>query len=88
MVQAKFIRSLLAVSLCFSLLLTLLAGTAMAKKKEQSQEKGKIVFIPHDNRPISDVETADTIRQLGYEVIVPPDELLGSNSNLGDSDKL
>lgn len=88
MVQARFIRSLLAVSLCFSLLLTLLAGTAMAKKKDQSQEKGKIVFIPHDNRPISDVETADTIRQLGYEVIVPPDELLGSNSNLGDSDKL
>lgn len=42
MVQAKFIRSLLAVSLCFSLLLTLLAGTAMAKKKEQSQEREKL----------------------------------------------
>lgn len=46
------------------------------------------MFIPHDNRPISDVETADTIRQLGYKVVVPPDELLGSNSNLGNSDKL
>lgn len=46
------------------------------------------MFIPHDNRPISDVETADTIRQLGYKVVVPPDELLGSKSNLGDSDKL
>ena len=61
---------------------------AAAKKKEAPKDKGTIVFIPHDNRPISDVETADTIRQLGYKVVVPPDELLGSKSNLGDSDKL
>lgn len=48
----------------------------------------KIVFIPHDNRPISDEQTVDTIKQLGYEVIVPPDELLGSRDNLGNPDKL
>lgn len=77
-----------AVFLCLVMLVSVMAGTAMAKKKQQTQEKGKIVFIPHDNRPISDAETADTIRQLGYEVIVPPNELLGSNSNLGDPDKL
>ena len=48
----------------------------------------KIVFIPQDNRPISDEQTVDTIKQLGYEVIVPPDELLGSRDNLGNPDKL
>ena len=39
--------------------------------KEASQEK--IIFVPHDNRPISDMQTADTVRRLGYDVVVPPD---------------
>ena len=86
--RRKAIKRLLALVLCLGVLMTSFASGALAKKKEVAQEKGKIIFIPHDNRPISDVETADTIRQLGYEVIVPPDELLGSNSNLGDSEKL
>lgn len=74
--------------LCLAVFLAAFSGIAAAKKKEAPKDKGTIVFIPHDNRPISDVETADTIRQLGYKVVVPPDELLGSNSNLGGSDKL
>lgn len=74
--------------LCLAVFLAAFSGIAAAKKKEAPKDKGTIVFIPHDNRPISDVETADTIRQLGYKVVVPPDELLGSNSNLGNSDKL
>ena len=85
MSQMKKITALL---LCLAVFLAAVSGIAAAKKKEAPKDKGTIVFIPHDNRPISDVETADTIRQLGYKVVVPPDELLGSNSNLGDSDKL
>ena len=27
-----------------------------------------IIFVPHDNRPISFKQTADNIRDLGYEV--------------------
>ena len=50
--------------------------------------KGKIIFIPHDNRPVSDEMTADTIRKLGYQVVVPPEDLLGNRENMGDSDKL
>lgn len=80
-------RRIIIFMLCVMVSLTVISPVTMAKKAEQA-EKGKIVFIPHDNRPISDVETADTIRQLGYEVIVPPDELLGSRDNLGDPDKL
>ena len=74
--------------LCLVLFLTACSGMAAAKKKEAPRDKGTIVYIPHDNRPISDVETADTIRQLGYKVVVPPDELLGSKNNIGDADKL
>lgn len=81
-------KKIIALLLCLAVFLAAFSGIAAAKKKEAPKDKGTIVFIPHDNRPISDVETADTIRQLGYKVVVPPDELLGSNSNLGNSDKL
>lgn len=81
-------KKITALLLCLAVFLAAFSGMAVAKKKEAPKDKGTIVFIPHDNRPISDVETADTIRQLGYKVVVPPDELLGSKSNLGDSDKL
>ena len=81
-------KKITALLLCLAVFLAAVSGIAAAKKKEAPKDKGTIVFIPHDNRPISDVETADTIRQLGYKVVVPPNALLGSNSNLGDSDKL
>ncbi|MBQ5821881.1 MAG: DUF4127 family protein [Selenomonadaceae bacterium] len=81
-------KKITALLLCLAVFLAVFSGIAAAKKKEAPKDKGTIVFIPHDNRPISDVETADTIRQLGYKVVVPPDELLGSKSNLGNSDKL
>ena len=81
-------KKITALLLCLAVFLAAFSGIAVAKKKEAPRDKGTIVFIPHDNRPISDVETAETIRQLGYKVVVPPDELLGSNSNLGNSDKL
>lgn len=81
-------KKITALLLCLAVFWAAFSGIAAAKKNEAPKDKGTIVFIPHDNRPISDVETADTIRQLGYKVVVPPDELLGSNSNLGNSDKL
>ena len=40
-----------------------------------------IIFVPHDNRPISFKQTADNIRDLGYEVFTPPEELLGNREN-------
>lgn len=51
---------------------------AAAKPKES------IIFIPHDNRPISDEQTADTLKKAGWEVIVPPDELLGGRDIKGN----
>lgn len=40
-----------------------------------------IIFVPHDNRPISFKQIADNIRDLGYEVLTPPEELLGNREN-------
>lgn len=51
--------------------------------------KGKLLFIPHDNRPISKNETAAVVEKLGYEVIMPPEEYLSRGSGkFGDPDKL
>lgn len=50
--------------------------------------KERVIFIPHDNRPISDEQTADTLRKMGWEIIVPPKEILGSAENLGKPELL
>lgn len=48
-----------------------------------------ILFVPHDNRPISFKQTADNIRDLGYEVLTPPQEFLGNREKpQGNPDKL
>ena len=36
----------------------------------------KILFIPHDDRPISYQQPVEVVRQLGYKIISPPTELL------------
>ena len=36
----------------------------------------KILFIPHDNRPVSFQQPVEVVSQLGYEIISPPVELL------------
>lgn len=48
----------------------------------------KILFIPHDGRPISSKQTADVVKKLGYDVVMPPEELLGSRDDWGHPDEL
>ena len=50
--------------------------------------KEKVLFIPHDSRPISNEQTADTLRKMGWDIIVPPEEMLGGRDNLGNPDRL
>ena len=57
-----------------------------AAKKEPVTEK--IVFVPHDGRPISSKQTADVVQRAGYDVVVPPPELLGSREDWGHPDEL
>ena len=73
--------------LCFAMLAVFLVPQlAGAAKKPPITEK--IVFIPHDSRPISNKQTADVVQRVGYEVIVPPMELLGNREDWGHPDEL
>ena len=56
-----------------------------AKKKFEPE---KILYIPHDNRPIVVEQTKSIIEKVGYEVITPPEELLGNRERFGEPDKL
>lgn len=42
----------------------------------------KILFIPHDDRPVSSQQPSDVISQLGYEIISPPTEFLTNPDQL------
>lgn len=50
--------------------------------------KSKIVFIPHDNRPISFGQTVESAEGLGYEIVTPPAKLLGNRTDSGKSDEM
>ena len=49
---------------------------------------GKILFIPHDDRPISYHQTVEVLQQAGVEMLVPPQELLSNAANMGHPDEL
>ena len=75
-----------AVALLSAALLVLpVAGEA---RKRAKNTVPKIIYVPHDNRPISNKQTAEVVEKLGYQVVVPPDEKLGNRTNLGNPDAL
>lgn len=72
-----------------AVLCTLLMAVPTVSAHHKTENKvEKILYIPHDNRPISDKQTAEVVEKLGYEVVVPPDDMLGSRDNLGKPDEL
>ncbi len=48
----------------------------------------KIVYIPIDNRPVNDSQTVEVAEKLGYEVLVPPKEMLGGIKDYGHPEEL
>ena len=58
---------------------------AMAKKVPHP-DKPKLIFVPHDNRPISDEQTEETMKAIGWDIVTTPEELLGNRDNLGNPD--
>ena len=48
----------------------------------------KILFIPHDDRPISYHQTVQVVEAAGYKMILPPKELLNSATDMGHPDEL
>lgn len=49
---------------------------------------GKILFIPHDDRPISYHQTVQVVEAAGYKMIMPPQEFLSNATNMGHPDEL
>ena len=69
----------------FSLIFLALLAFAPAISHAAS---GKILFVPHDDRPISYHQTVDVVEAAGYEMILPPKELLSNAENMGHPEEL
>ena len=59
--------------------LALLIALMMTSTSASAQ---KILFVPHDDRPISSKQPAEVVEQLGYEILMPPLELLTNTNEL------
>jgi hypothetical protein len=78
-----------ALIICVSLLCMLgMVLPVSAAKADKAAVQKRIMFIPHDNRPISDEQTAEVVKKLGYEIVVPPDKMLGGRTDQGHPDEL
>lgn len=53
-----------------------------------AQAGGRILFIPHDDRPISCHQTVEVVEAAGYELVLPPKELLSNATNMGHPQEL
>ena len=48
----------------------------------------KIIYVPIDNRPVNLVQVIDVADRLGYDLVTPPEEMLGSWDRTGDPDRI
>lgn len=65
----------------FCLVLLLVCQTALA-------HKGTILYIPMDNRPVCLDYTVETMQAAGWNVKIPPRDIIADDKKSGDSDKL
>lgn len=79
----KKIFMLIALTIAISFIPNLSTGEAASPAQGK-----KILFVPLDNRPITDKETRQVAEKLGYNVVVPPERLLGTREQPGDPDGL
>ena len=70
----------------FSVLFMMMPVVSARHKNESKVDK--ILYVPLDNRPIADKQTTEAIQKLGYQVVVPPENMLGDRQNLGNPDEL
>ena len=76
--MSKKILNLILTALIFSTMSTGYANTI----------RTKILFIPHDDRPVSCQQTAEIARETGANIVMPPIELLGLNGSNEHPDQL
>lgn len=84
--RSKTAKRFLAAVAVFSAALLLMPMAGEARKK--AEVVPKIIFVPHDNRPISNKQTAEVVEKLGFKVVAPPDEKLGNRTELGNPEAL
>ena len=53
-----------------------------------SKSRGTMVYVPMDTRPVCKDYTVATMQAAGWNIVVPPDELLSSLQREGQPDKL
>ena len=63
------------------LMLTILTSTAAAQSK-------KILYVPLDNRPVNLFQVLQVAEKVDYEILTPPEEILGSKNFGGDPEKI
>ncbi len=71
----NFVKMLVVVAV-FALCLP---GGAQAKR---------LLFVPMDDRPVCLEYTVDTLKAAGWEVVIPPRELVASRYRMGEPDKM
>ena len=69
------------------LMLIICAGASDCSAKKKVV-KEKILYIPHDSRPIVNKQTIMALEKAGVQIVAPPEELLGNRENPGDPDLL
>ena len=70
------------------LLMLMLAALVLPWSVAQGAARSKIIFIPHDDRPISYHQTVEVVESAGYELLLPPKELLNSATDMGHPEEL
>ncbi len=76
------------VLLLFVLLPAIPVAAGRHKAASAAKQKARILFVPQDNRPTSCEQTADVVRKLGYDVVMPDKELLGGLKKRGNPERL
>ena len=61
--------------------LMILSSTVHAQGK-------KILYVPIDNRPCNLFQVIEVAEKVGYEILTPPEEFLGTRENRGDPEAL
>ncbi len=76
----------MAASVLVLMILICAGASDCSAKKKIVQEK--ILYIPHDSRPIVNRQTIEVLEKAGIQIVSPPEELLGNREHLGDPDLL
>ena len=55
-------------TVCAAVFMAVMMIMPAVSARHKEVKPDKILFIPHDNRPISDKQTAEVVKKLGYDV--------------------